>query len=347
MVVNGRFLSRRITGVERYAREILRRLPGGPRVLQPVGSPAGRARGLRGHLWEQLVLPRLAGDELIWSPANTGPLLASRQVVTLHDASAVEHPEWYRPAFAAWYRFLLPLLARRALKVLTVSQASRGRLVQVFHLDPSKVVVIPPGVDTVQFRPRSARVAAALRGRYHLPEFYVLFVGTHSPRKNLPLLFQAWKAVAEKYPQTGLVVAGAGTGQYASGGNGARAAAGVHFLGYVPDAHLAALYSAAQALVMPSLDEGFGLPALEAMACGVPVIAAERGGLPEATGESALLIDPSSPESLAQAIGMLLADGELRRCLAERGLGRAGEFSWEAAARAVSRELESVAGPAR
>ena len=118
-------------------------------------------------------------------------------------------------------------------------------------------------------------------------------------------------------------------------------------MGYVPDAHLAALYSAAQALVMPSLDEGFGLPALEAMACGVPVIAAERGGLPEATGEAALLIDPGSPESLAQAIGMLLADGELRRCLAERGLSRAGEFSWEAAARAVSCELESVAGPAR
>jgi len=341
LVVNARFLGRRVTGVERYAREITRRLPGEPRLLRPRGE----ARGLRGHLWEQLVLPRLAGNQLLWSPANTGPLLASRQVVTLHDASAVEHPEWFHPAFAAWYRFLLPRLARRALKVLTVSHASRDRLARAFGLDPDKVAVIPPGVDPAQFRPRSARVTNAVRARYCLPETFVLFVGSPSPRKNLPTLFRAWQDVAAEFPRAGLVIAGAGAAQFA-GAQFARAggepAPGACFLGYVPDAHLAALYSAARALVIPSLDEGFGLTALEAMACGVPVIAAGRGGLPEAAGEAALTVDPGSPEALARGITALLADPELHRCLAGRGLERAARFTWEAAAQAVNRELESA-----
>src|SRR5512140_218471 len=152
ITVNGRFLTRRITGVERYGREILSVLPGPCRVELPGRSP----HGWMGHVWEQLVLPRrLAPNSVLWSPANTGPLLVREQVLTLHDLSVLEHPEWFRDSFAAWYRLFLPILARRVRRIIVPSEFVKRKVTERFLLSPDQVVTIPAGVDTSKFHPVS------------------------------------------------------------------------------------------------------------------------------------------------------------------------------------------------
>ena len=144
VVVNGRFLSQPVTGVQRYAIEVTRRLEGRIRFAKP--RMAGR--GAAGHVWEQLVLPRyLTPGDLLWSPANTGPVRVPSQVVTIHDLSVIDHPEWFGRRFAAWYRWLLPRLARTVRVVLTDSEFSKSRIRSEFGLPELRVIVVQPGVD--------------------------------------------------------------------------------------------------------------------------------------------------------------------------------------------------------
>jgi glycosyltransferase involved in cell wall biosynthesis len=338
LVINGRFMGRQISGVERYAREITSHLPGPYRLLAP---PAGAQR-LRGHLWEQLVLPRQAGNQLLWSPANTGPLLATNQVVTIHDTNAIEHPEWYRAEVAAWYRLMLPLLARRARKVFTVSYFSRRRLVEIFKLLPEQVVVIYPGVNRGQFHPVSETDQAEFRRREGLGRPYLLFVGTPGPGKNLSRLLQAWQRLARQFPDVELLIAGR-EGPVTKSGPSFSPAGRLRWMGAVAEGDLAALYAAAEALILPSFAEGFGLPALEAMACGLPVIAAEAGALPEVVGDAGVLVDPLEVPNLVEAIQRVLCDRSLRLELCQRGLERSACFTWERAAQAVYQEALTLA----
>ncbi len=330
MVVNGRFRQREISGVERYAGEITSRLPGPARLI----SPNFRPQGLGGHLWEQAVLPTRVGKDVLWSPANTGPLLVANQVVTIHDTNTVEHPEWYRPGVAGWYRLLLPLLARRVRKVLTVSYYSRQKLIEMFRLAPERVAVIYPGVDPAQFHPVSNNERAGYQDRVGLSQPYLLFLGSLAGGKNLARLVQAWQQVAAAFPEVELVIAGRQGPLFRNGLRGLQASR-LKLLGPVAEGDLASLYSGARAFVLPSPWEGFGLTALEAMACGTPVIAADRGALPEVVGEAGVLVNALEIEPMADAICQVLSDRHLRLELSRRGLERAVSFSWERAAQAV------------
>jgi glycosyltransferase involved in cell wall biosynthesis len=337
LVVHARFLSRPVTGVERYAGEINRRLPPEFRRAQPLNAVQGWA----GHLWEQSALPREVGQDRLWSPANSGPLAVTRQAVTIHDLAVLEHPEWFAPGFALWYRLLMPGLVRRVRAVLTVSQHSRARLAHRFGLDPDRVTVIPGGVDPDRFHPLGASELAGMRARLGLPERYLLFIGSREPRKNLPRLLAAWECVSQACPGLALVICGGAGGQFAPAG-GETARQDVRWMGYATEADLAALYAGATAFIYPSLDEGFGLPVLEAMACGTPVIATTAGAVPEVAGPAALYADPLRVDDLAQAITRVLAERDLRAELHRRGLERAAGFSWEAAAQAVCQALEGL-----
>ncbi len=330
MVINGRFKQREISGVERYAGEIASRLPGPARLISPHFKP----QGIAGHAWEQAVLPGLVGRDWLWSPANTGPLLVSNQVVTIHDANAIQHPEWYRPEVAGWYRLLLPLLARRVRKVLTVSNSSRQKLIETFGLDPERVEVIYPGVDPAQFHPVSNHEQTEYLGRAGLSQPYLLFLGSLTGGKNLARLAQAWQQVGAEFPAVELVIAGR-QGAIFSRGDGHFQGARLKLLGPVAEGDLSSLYSGAMAFVCPSPWEGFGLTALEAMACGTPVIAANRGALPEVVGEAGLLVNALDAACLADAMREVLGDSRLRQALSQRGLERAAGFTWERAARAV------------
>jgi glycosyltransferase involved in cell wall biosynthesis len=324
---NGRFLSRRITGVERYAAEILSRLAGRVRILRP--GPAGR--GIVGHAWEQLVLPaRLSSRSTLWSPANTGPLGVRNQLLTLHDLSALEHPEWFNPTFGLWNRILLPTLVRRVRRIAVPSETVRQKVLRRFGLPAERVVTVPGGVDLARFHPVSSQDQR---------ERYVLFVGTLEPRKNLPALLEAWQAIEARHPQVSLVVAGTAGGVFRPVTLPKRIPR-LRLAGYASEAELPGLYAGAAVFVLPSLDEGFGLPVLEAMACGAPVIASAAGALPEVVGEAGMLFDPATPDSLAAALDLCLDNPDLCRRMQSLGFERACLFSWSRAAEQTGRLLE-------
>ncbi len=335
VAVNGRFEGRRLTGVDRYASEILRCLDGNVRVIKPRST----LRGVAGHLWEQLILPAsLARGELLWSPANTGPVAVSDQVVTIHDTSVLEHPEWFAASFRLWYRLLYPWLAKRARSVLTVSEHSRRSIIRVLKVPEDKVISIPNGVNLTRFQPCDSGYA---REKYGLPERYVLFVGSLDPRKNLARLLLAWEQLAD-HPDVTLVIAGSRTGIFRPVAIPPRSER-VRYIGYVADEDLADLYAGALLFIMPSLFEGFGLTILEAMACGLPVITSAVGALPEVAGDAALLVDPYSVESLVSALRKLLSEEKQRALLRQRGLDRARRFSWERSAENIWKVLASYA----
>jgi glycosyltransferase involved in cell wall biosynthesis len=262
---------------------------------------------------------------LLWSPANTGPLILARQVVTVHDVAPLEHREWFRPAFAAWYRWLIPRLVDRVRGVVAVSQFTRRRLIAMGAVE-ERVTVVMPGVSSrFSVVPEEGRVE--IRRRLGLPDRYVLSVGTVEPRKNLPRLWRAWRHISPSFPGVGMVcVGGRGPAFAASMG---RTPEGVTRLGAVSDDDLIQIYGAADVFALVSLYEGFGLTALEAMACGIPCLVSQAGGIPEAVGEAALQVDPTDEAAIEAGLARLLSDEALRATLRKKGLRRAGEFPWE------------------
>ena len=327
IVVNGRFLSRRITGVERYGREILSFIASNCRVETTW------ANGVAGHLWEQSTLPlKLPLDSILWSPANTGPLMVSSQALTIHDLSPLEHPEWFRKSFSTWYRLYLPILARRVQVIFTPSNYVKHKVTERFGVD--HVVVAPDGVNPECFYPDAQQCV------YSLPERFILFVGSLQPRKNLQSLLNAWDVIKDDYEDLWLIIAGGQTNIYQTTelNPGAR----VRLLGYVPEAVLPGLYAQATLFVMPSFDEGFGLPVLEAMACGTPVITSDGGALPEMVGDAGLIYSMFSECGLAQTIRECLEDHDLYSTLVGKGLERVKEFSWRASADIIWKTLHEL-----
>jgi glycosyltransferase involved in cell wall biosynthesis len=324
VAINARAAARaEIGGVERHATEMAARLPalGDYRVMRPPAALAHRA----GHAWEQVWLPFATRDcELVYSPANLAPLASGRNAVVIHDLAAIRNPGWYGRTYAAWQRALLPRLARRAAVLLTVSEFSRRELVELLGVAPARVHVAPGGVDE--------RFSPAARGPVERP--YVLTVATRSARKNLAALERTRAALAER--GIDLVAAGSGRAYMRAEDGGPRP------LGYVPEADLPALYAGASAFVLPSLYEGLGLPCLEAMASGTPVVAADRAALPETCGGAALLVDPADPHAIADAV--LAALGPERERLVTAGLERAKEFSWDRTARLTDAAIGSALG---
>jgi glycosyltransferase involved in cell wall biosynthesis len=262
-------------------------------------------------------------------------------VLTVHDLSPLERPEWFQPAFAALYRALLPLLIRRARYLIVPSRYTRRQLLRWFPDLAGKVSVVPGGVDRSHFYPRGREEIEAVRREFCLPETYVLTVGSLQPRKNLRRLLAGWELAAPAFPGAALALAGESGVQFRREALGTPPAR-VHLLDYVPDGLLPALYSGAAAFILPALEEGFGLPLLEALACGVPVAAAGCGALPELTEEVGLLFDPLSPEAIAASLETMLGTdkrGELLR----RGQERAALYPWERTAAGVRELLERVA----
>jgi glycosyltransferase involved in cell wall biosynthesis len=342
VLINARVTARAtITGVERWAIELIPRL----RALHPeryltATPPPPAASGPLGHLWEQSLLPlRAAGVHagLIFSPANLAPLAWPRNVVIVHDAAVFRRPAAYTSGYRALHRRLGAESARRALAVVTVSEFSKLELVDLIGLDPASVHVIAGGVGE-RFTPDadSARVTA----RLGLRRPYVLTVGTADERKNLAALSVAGRRLQSM--GIDLIRAGDARPHFAQ----PAAVGGVRSVGYVDDHDLAGLYRGASAFVLVSLYEGLGLPCLEAMASGVPVVAADRAALPETCGGAAILVDPEDREGIAQAIERVLDDEPTRERLRAAGLRRAASFSWGRAASELDSLLAGVAAGA-
>lgn len=300
------------------------------RVAWPV-----RFRLLR-VLWEQGRLPgalEREGLDLLHAPGYVAPLGARRPVVvTVYDLIALLHPEWCKPSNVLHYRVMLPLSARRAAGIIVPSECTRRDLAARLPGAKAPTRVIPLGVGG-EFRAIADKTGlAALRERYGLKGPFVLFVGNIEPKKNLGRLVEAFTELKRggNIPHR-LAIAGRREWAYPAvkrrvqklglGGE-------VTFLGHVSAADLVGLYNLADVFVFPSLYEGFGIPPLEAMACGVPVVASKRGALPETLGEAALFVDPLDPADIARGLREAIANKALRGGLVERGLRRAALFTW-------------------
>ena len=335
IVVNARAAVRpEIGGVERWAREMAARLP----ALAPdryfVARPPEALAFKAGHAWEQGALPVIArrrGASLIYNPAILAPLAWPRNVVQIHDAVALSHPEWYSRAYVAYQRALLPRIARRAALVITGSRFAREEIVSVLGVPAERIAIVPGGVDE-RFTPDADPEPA--RRAFRLERPYVLSVATPGARKNLGAL----EEVARGLEGIDVVVAGSGR-DYIAGG---EPAAGVRFLGYVPEAHLPGLYAGAEAFVLPSKHEGYGLTCLEAMACGTPVVTSDAGALPETVGDGGVLV---ADGRFADALEALLADDHARADVCSRGLERARRHGWGEAAARLDQLLTRLAGP--
>jgi glycosyltransferase involved in cell wall biosynthesis len=234
----------------------------------------------------------------------------------------------------------MPLYCRRADRIIAISHATQRDLIAAYDVPPEKVTVIHEAADP-RFQPQPPEAVEAVRTRYGLPERYLLSVGTIEPRKNLTRLLEAFEALHAEGLTDALVVVG-GRGwlydDFFARLERSPAREAVLFPGYVPDADLPPIYAGAQALAFPSLYEGFGLPVLEAMACGAPVACSNTSSLPEVAGDAALLFDPHDVTAITQALHRLLSDDTLHADLQQRGRGRAATFSWDR----VAAETEAV-----
>lgn len=347
--VDLRAVVRRPTGIGVYTLALLRELAALGRFelvglvhREPEARPELERLGVAvevepaplGVLWQQLRLPRrlAAGDlDLFWSPLLTLPRrLPIPAVVTVHDLAVLHVPETLSLK-VRWS--LLPFLGHsieRADAVVAISDSTAREILHAWPQAAGRVVTIPNGVDP-GFVPAAAEAIAATRSRLGAPGGYLLYAGTLEPRKNLDLLLDAWLELGRGgEPLPPLLLAG--PYGWKSRALERRIAEleplGVRRLGRLERPDLVAAIQAATLFVFPSFYEGFGLPAAEAMACGVPVVAADRSSLPEVVGDAGLLIDPEDPLQLADALARLLGDGALRAELGRRGIARARRFSW-------------------
>jgi glycosyltransferase involved in cell wall biosynthesis len=349
--VNGRFLSQPVTGVQRFSAEIVGAIGAlmvrgewpETSVLTPhlagerASGPKGAAGPLRehpvgqrhGHLWEQIDLPRAARGGVLVNLGNTAPLLAGRgQVVVIHDAGVFDTPASYSWKFRLWYKGLQRALARAGAQIATVSEFSRQRIATRLGVDPARITVLHEGADHILRTP--ADPLTLRRHKLRAGQF-ALVVGSRVAHKNLAAL----SAVARALQRRGMVIAVAG------GGNtdvfqATCDALGAQQLGRTTDAELRALYESAACLLFPSRYEGFGLPPVEAMACGCPVIASRGGAVEEVCGDSALYFDTDVPQSITLEVERLLEEPGLAEDLRARGLQRAGALSWVASARKLA-----------
>lgn len=325
------------------------------RPLENLEPVLKRAKAVPGYLpqsrwlWMQLMLPRLisqtAPDICHFTNALAPLWVKKPYVLSIYDATLFLYSRYHPRARLLAIRMLLPLAVRKASAVITISQSARQDLQDILKIPPEKIHVVY-GAAPKSFEPvTNPEKLAEVRQEYQLPEQFLLYVGTLEPRKNLNRLVRAFGRLKEQgYPHK-LVLAG----PWGWSMNGFQQQIGelnlgdsVKLLGYIPDEDLPALYSLATVFVFPSIYEGFGLPPLEAMACGTPVLSSKNSSLAEICGEAAFLVDPLDEESLLNGLQQVLGDSVLRETLKENGRKRAAEFSWERAAAETAAVYDKV-----
>ena len=377
-IFDARTATDRFPGIGRYVRELTSALmplltadekvtmlsnPAGIATWDALQPRAGDARPPRAvHVssspfsieqqWRiPLLLRRLRAGEptLYHSPYYVMPYLPGLPtVLTFYDITPLRYSQDVPLKARLFFRLATTLALRAASRVVAVSEAARSDLTRSFHIPLSRVTVTPLAAGS-HFRPQSAPEVDRTRGKYGLPDCFILYVGINKPHKNLPTLIDAYAQLSTRSAPP-LVIAGAWDERYPQPRQRAaqhQLGDAVRFLGPVPEADLPALYSAATLFVFPSLYEGFGLPVLEAMACGAPVACADTASLTEVTGEAARLFNPHSVTEIKDAIAELLEDGPQRTRRSEQGLARASRFSWQATAAATLRCYRELLGERR
>ncbi|MCW5853059.1 MAG: glycosyltransferase family 4 protein [Anaerolineae bacterium] len=321
--------------------------PPGLRLAYPLWPTANR-RAAR-IAWEQLAQPVALwreGIDLVHGLAYALPLLrTARGVVTVHDLSFLLYPAAFNRVNRLYLAAITRQSVRRAQAVIADSANTRADLIRLLGVPTDKVVAIPLGVDP-QYAPPLPQQVAAFRQRQGLPDRFILYLGTLEPRKNLPMLVRAYAELRRADPAAPKLLLAGGAGWRYAPLLGLVEELGLKdsilFPGYVPQADLPLWYAAAEVLAYPSLYEGFGLPPLEAMACGTPVVVSTASSLPEVVGDAGLLVPSHDSAALAHALNRLLTEADLRAEMRARGLDRAAQFTWLRTAQMTADVYERV-----
>jgi len=365
--INGRFLVAKQTGVQRAAYNLLLHLlrlddrntyviftgedqaqnsdwqrPNVELVLSGVKS----GENLRNHFWEQFMLPFLAKRarvDILHCPANLAPILYSgKSIVNIHDLCFIVNPHWYRFSFRNLYNFLIPKIARSSSRVITNSNNSRNDIYQFCGVSADSVSLVYWAVDESFLNPEQTTEAMSLPS-----DDYILYVGSVEPRKNIINLVQAYEKFRDSHPdyKTKLYLIGSANPLFASVKlHAPKYRHDVHLLGYLEDSHLRYCYRHARCVVYPSFYEGFGLPPLEAMACGAPVITSCTSSIPEVVGDAAMLINPFDVSQIAEAIYTVLSQPAVADALRKKGRTQVQQFNWYRVARNTLAVYYEVAG---
>lgn len=291
----------------------------------------------KGLFWHLGALRHLKKEkpDLFWAPTSfIIPALAPKTlttVITVHDIVAFLFPQGHDKKAVLLEKLTLKKALSKAAKILVVSRNTKADLIKLFDIPENDIVIAPCSAGANFTKITDSTILDKIRQKYNLPQDFLLGVGTLSPRKNFIRFIQAFDYLAPDYPDIHLVIVGNKGWNFddiLKEANRER----IHLIGYIDAEELVALYNLAKVFVFPSLYEGFGIPPLEAMSCGCPVVTSNISSLPEVVGDAALLIDPYSTEEIAGAIGTLLANHDLHQDLVRKGLRRATEFSWESSA---------------
>ncbi len=345
--INCRFLSQQITGVQRYAIEICLQLrlfdkniiflsPGNI-IHQSIAEKLNvKIIGTKsGYYWEQVELPhwlKKHGNPLLVNLCNIAPLRYNNNSITIHDIAVLKHKEWFSKKFYLFYKAVMPLLVKRAKKIFTVSEFSKSEIISYFSINPDRVFVVNNAVSKT-ISPNDTSDRWELNDKK-----YILAVSSINPRKNFKTIIEAFNKIDSDMH---LVVAGEANKAFNKVDyiNEAVKNKKILFLGYVSDEELGFLYKNAFVFVYISLYEGFGIPMLEAMSCGCPVIASNNTSMLEIGQNAALLVDPLNPEELKKGILDINTDADLRNNLIANGYLVNKEYTWEGSARKLYKRL--------
>ncbi|RZT21377.1 glycosyltransferase family 4 protein [Fictibacillus sp. BK138] len=353
--INGRFLTQNTTGVQRVAQEIIKSLDcellfykGEPisfEILLPKNQTLKlelknikmkKVGHLTGHLWEQLELPFYCKKKLLINFCNTAPALKKEQMVFIHDAAIFSKPEGYSLKFILWYRLLYLFVARFSYKIITVSNFSKGELVRYLPNLKKKISVIPIAANHID---KLKSDESILINNGLDKKDYLFAVSSMHPNKNFKLIINALEQMTSFKGQ--VVIAGSSNGKvfskekYKKNNN-------IKFIGYVTDEQLKALYKNAKAFIFPSLYEGFGLPPLEAMNMGCPVIVSNAASIPEVCGDAALYFNPNDFQELQNCFNLIYNDETLIKDLKRNGLRRSKKYHWSKTSEELINKIKEV-----
>lgn len=343
-VVNGRYLTQKATGVHRYAFEICNKLHemgvdfhvAVPKEIHPdykFSFKVVKCGSFNTHLWEQISLPRYLkriGSPLLISFTGCGPLNYSNQIMTIHDVSHERYPEWFSKNYYRFYHYMMPRIGKKAHAVLTVSEFSKKEIVDTLGINAEKIHVVH---SNVPFHNKPSKEEILSFTRNPEAERYILAVSSMDPRKNFIRLVEAFDKIKDKSLK--LYIIGMSFKAFNTPDLQKLIGENVHLPGYISDEKLQTMYQNALLSVYPSLYEGFGLPPLESMTYGCPVINSDIPALREVSQDAALYVDPYNVDDITQKIEQLLVDEPLRKELQEKGLLQIKKYSWDKSAKQV------------
>lgn len=352
VIVNARFLTQPITGTQRFALELCREL----KKIRPdvkLWAPdnikhkeiaeeldvqiVGRIK--KGLIWEQMELPLLLyrqGNPLLVNLCNLAPIMYNNNIVSVLDLSFKLHPEWFSKKFSVLYNFFVPRAARSARRVVTISENSKEDIITHFSIPASDIDIVHPSVSGMFTNLASQDINKSVYGSY------VLAVSSIDPRKNFKGLIEAFKA--GNFGETKLVIVGSEHKVFADNDLKELVAGDkrIVFTGYISDQELVALYQQAKVFAYPSFFEGFGIPPLEAMACGCPTLVSNTTSLPEVCGDASIYVDPYDVNSIRDGLAEILNNDKLRISLIDKGYKQLLRFDWHQSAVKLNDVIDGV-----